>query len=476
MEWGLKAMAANSLFDRELSVVNIGLDLFCKALVRQDTRVAQVTWRPPAGGDKRLAEILERHDERIRAANDDVIAVYESGQPVLTGVKPAHSVLKGLTPHTVLHSGPPVAWDHMCGPMRGAVLGAIRFEGLATTEAEALDLVERGKIELAPNHHYGSVGPMTGITTYHMPVFEVTNDTYKNVAYCSINEGLGKVMRFGASDQEVLERLVWFRDSLGPALDRAISQAGGFNLKVIMAQALAMGDEMHQRNIAASSLFARQICPHIAALGMEASERAKITRFVCSNDQFFLNLAMAACKAISDPAKGVKYSSIVTAMSRNGTQFGVRVAGLDEAWFVARANMPEGLYFPGYGPEDANRDMGDSAIIEVIGLGGSSMAASPGVIRFVGAGTQDDAIRYTREMGDISCAKSSHFLLANLDFEGAPLGIDIRKVVETGIVPVINTGIAHKKPGIGQIGAGVVRAPLGCFEQALNAFAKSLLE
>jgi hypothetical protein len=464
----------NSLFAEDLEVVNVGLDIFARTLSRQGVTVHQAAWRPPAGGDKKMAAILELNAEKIDAANDRVVKILDNAQPVLTGVKPAHTVLEGMTRETILHAGPPIAWERMCGPMQGAVLGAIRFEGLAATDEEGIALIRAGKIKLAPNHHYGSVGPMTGIITYNMPVFEVKNDHYGNTAYCTINEGLGKVMRFGANDQEVIDRLIWFRDSLGPTLDKAIAIAGGINLKVIMAQALAMGDEMHQRNIAASSLFARKICPAIAGLDMPAKEKTKVTGFICSNDQFFLNLAMAAGKATADPAKGIKYSTLLTVMSRNGTDFGVKVAGTGEEWFVDQSNMPEGLYFPGFGPEDANRDMGDSAIIEVIGLGGITMAASPAVVRFVGAGSQDDAVRYTREMGEISHSRSSHFQLANMNFAGAPLGIDIRKVIETGIVPVINTGMAHKKPGIGQIGAGVVKAPFACFEKALAAFVKTL--
>ncbi len=467
---------SNSLLNQKLNVVNIGLKLFSQTLVKQDVPTTHVSWRPPAGGNKAVAKLLDKYEERINAANETVIKMYNDAQPILTGVKPAHTVLKGLTRETILHAGPPIQWEDMCGPMQGAILGAVQFEGLAENGEKAVQLIKSGQIKLAPNHHYGSVGPMTGMITYHMPVFEVKNETFGNVAYCSINEGLGKVMRFGANDQEVIERLIWFRDSLGPALDQAIALYGGINLKVIMAQAVAMGDEMHQRNIAASSLFARKICPQIARLTLDNEEKAKVTKFICENDQFFLNLAMAAGKSMTDPAKGIKDSSIVTVMSRNGTEFGVKVAATGEKWFIAPANMPEGLYFPGYGPEDANPDMGDSAIIEVIGLGGVAMAASPAVVRFVGAGSQEDAVRYTKEMGEICCAKSTQFLLATMNFEGAPLGIDIRKVVETGIVPVINTGMAHRKPGIGQIGAGVVKAPYGCFEKALVAFAETLTD
>lgn len=466
----------SSLFNQPIAAVNIGLELFSKTLTAQNVSTVHVAWRPPAGGNKELALLLEQFEEKINQANQEVIRIYDSAQPMLMGVRPAHEVLDGLTPNTVLHSGPPIQWDEMCGPLQGAVIGALRFEGLADTEEDAIGQIRAGKIQFKPNHHAGSVGPMTGIITYTMPVFEVINQTYGNAGYCTINEGLGKVMRFGANDQEVIDRLRWFRDSLGPAIHQAVQRTGGINLKVIMAQALAMGDEMHQRNTAASSLFARKICPHLAELDLDHAEKARIIRFICDNDQFFLNLAMAAGKSITDPAKGISCSSIVTVMARNGTNFGIKVAGLGDDWFTAPANIPEGLYFPGFGPEDANRDIGDSAVLEVIGLGGITMAASPAVVRFVGAGSQDDAIRYTREMGEICFGKSTNNLIANMNFEGAPMGIDIRKVVETGILPVINTGMAHKLPGIGQIGAGVVTAPLDCFEQALAALIKKLAE
>lgn len=467
---------SNNLLNQKLNVVNVGLELFSKTLIKQGVPTTHISWRPPAGGNKEVARLLDKYEERINAANEKVVQIYNDAQPVLTGVKPAHTVLKGLTKETILHAGPPIDWEDMCGPMQGAILGAVRFEGLADNDEKAIQLIKSGAIKLSPNHHHGSVGPMTGMITYHMPVFEVKNEAFGNTAYCSINEGLGKVMRFGANDPEVLERLFWFRDSLGPAINEAVQLCGGINLKVIMAQALAMGDEMHQRNTAASSLFARKICPLIAQLPMDNEAKARVIKFICDNDQFFLNLAMAAAKATTDPAKGVKDSSIVTVMCRNGTEFGVKVAATGEEWFTAQANMPEGLYFPGFGPQDANRDMGDSAILEVIGLGGVAMAASPAVVRFVGAGSQDDAVRYTKEMGVISYGKSTQFLLATMNFEGSPLGIDIRKVIENDIVPVINTGMAHRLPGIGQIGAGVVKAPYACFEKALSAFAKTLTD
>jgi hypothetical protein len=183
---------------------------------------------------------------------------------------------------------------------------------------------------------------------------------------------------------------------------------------------------------------------------------------------------MAMGKAIMDPVKGIAGSTIVTTMSRNGTEFGIKVSGTGERWFTAPVEMPRGLYFPGFSEADANPDIGDSAIVETIGLGGMAMAASPAVAGFVGAGGAADAFATTRRMYEITVGRNADWTLPTLDFAGTPMGIDIRKVLETGLAPVINTGIAHRQPGLGQVGAGVVRAPLACFEQALVAFAESI--
>jgi len=410
----------------------------------------------------------------IEAANQEAFRRVLEAQPVLVDVRPAGEVLSGLGPASLLHAGPPIAWTEMCGPMQGAVLGALRYQGPATTEAEALVAIEAGRVALAPCHHHDAVGPMTGMITTRMPVFVVENRAFGNRAYCTINEGLGKVLRFGANDDSVIERLRWLETEFGPALGAAIRAAGGIPLKPIMAQALQMGDEMHQRNVAASSLFARQVAPRLARLEAPREALGRCLDFLTGNDQFFLNLAMAAGKATMDPARNIPGCTLVTAMARNGTTFGLRVSGLGDRWFVAPVNMPQGLYFPGFTEADANPDMGDSAIVETMGLGAFTMAASPAVAKFVGAGSWRDARRYTEEMQEITAGANPAFPLPTMDDQGAPTGIDIRKVVETGILPAINTGIAHRKPGVGQVGAGVVRAPLECFVKALEAFAEQL--
>jgi len=410
----------------------------------------------------------------IEAANQEAFRRVLEAQPVLVDVRPAGEVLSGLGPASLLHAGPPIAWTEMCGPMQGAVLGALRYQGPATTEAEALVAIEAGRVALAPCHHHDAVGPMTGMITTRMPVFVVENRAFGNRAYCTINEGLGKVLRFGANDDSVIERLRWLETEFGPALGAAIRAAGGIPLKPIMAQALQMGDEMHQRNVAASSLFARQVAPRLARLEAPREALGRCLDFLTGNDQFFLNLAMAAGKATMDPARNIPGCTLVTAMARNGTTFGLRVSGLGDRWFVAPVNMPQGLYFPGFTEADANPDMGDSAIVETMGLGAFTMAASPAVAKFVGAGSWRDARRYTEEMQEITAGANPAFPLPTMDDQGAPTGIDIRKVVETGILPAINTGIAHRKPGVGQVGAGVVRAPIECFAKALEAFAEQL--
>lgn len=407
--------------------------------------------------------------DRIRSANAEFMASIAGAGPALVRVRSARAVMPVLEDQTVLHAGPPVTPDRLCGPMRGAILGAALLEGWARTPDEAAGLLDRGQIALRGTHDWNAVGPMAGIISGSMPVLEVRNSASNTTAYCTINEGIGAVLRFGAYDDAVIARLRWIGDALAPALDAALQDLGGLPLLPLMKRALAMGDEMHQRNVAASSLMFRALAPALAKRGASI-DLARVLQFLGENDQLFLNVAMAACKAIMDAARGIPYCTAVTAMSRNGVEFGIRVSGLDDAWFTWPAPMPEGLYFPGYSVADANSDMGDSAIIETAGLGGFAMAAAPAVAGFVGLTSVRAAVAATREMSEIVLGPSPHFKIPALDFEGTPTGIDIRRVVEVERVPIINTGIAHRRPGVGQIGAGVVRAPLEVFQHALAAF------
>jgi hypothetical protein len=412
--------------------------------------------------------------EAIEAANREALRRMAEAEPVLIDVQPAGALIPALGKHMILHAGPPLAWADMCGPLRGAVAGAILYEGWAPDLEAAEALAAGGEIEFHPNHHFGAVGPMTGVTTMSMKLLVVENRRFSNRAYCALNEGLGKVMRFGANGPEVIERLRWLATTLAPALGAALRQRGGLKLKPLVARGLAMGDEMHQRNLACSSLFVREMAPDLARAVSDRETLAQLFAFIGGNDQFFLNIAMAMGKAIMDPVMGIAGSAVVTAMSRNGSEFGIRVSATGDEWFTAPVETPKGLYFPGFSAADANPDIGDSAIVETIGLGGMAMAASPAVAGFVGAGSAADAFNTTRRMYEITLARNADWSLPTLDFAGTPMGIDIRKVLETGLAPVINTGIAHRQPGLGQVGAGIVRAPLACFEKALVAFAATL--
>ncbi len=454
-------------------VISLGLDLFADTLERLGVPVVHLAWSPPAGADPRLVGFLDRlqaRAARIEAANAKALARLVGGDPVLLDCRPAWEAL-ALPERTVLHAGPPLAWSRMCEPMQAAVLCAIRYEGWAANDDAARGLVATGRVTLAPCHHWGAVGPMTGIITRSMPVFVVVNRAHEARAHVTINEGLGKVLRFGANDDSVIARLRWLASEAGPLLGAALRAAGGMPLRPLMAQALRMGDEMHQRNVAASALLARALMPHVARVADRHHAVARLAEFIAGNDQFFLNVAMAAGKATADAAAGVADATLVTAMARNGTEFGIRVASLGERWFTAPVETPVGLYFPGFGPDAANPDMGDSAIVETIGLGGVAMAASPAVARFVGAGGMAEALAVTEAMRDISIGEHPHFRIPTLDERGTPVGIDVRRVVETGVTPLINTGIAGRRAGVGQVGAGVVRAPLGCFTAALEALA-----
>jgi len=458
------------LADASLDVINVGLAQFAETIAAAGGRAIQLEWSPPALGDRALGMALARltRHEKVERANEKAFGAFLNTSPILRGVGTASETLAHMGERMLLHAGPPVAWRDMCGPMQGAVVGAILYEGWARDAQAAHKVAASGEIAFAPCHHFAAVGPMAGIISPSMPLWIVENSASGARAYSNFNEGLGKALRFGAYGTEVLERLAWMRKTLAPALARVLDALGGIELRPLVAQALIMGDEVHNRNAAASSLLLRRLASALARARLPGDDLAQVLDFIAGNEHFFLNISMAMCKVSLDAAHGVTGSSMVTAMSRNGVEFGIRVSGLGDRWFTAPAGAIDGLYFAGYGPQDAARDLGDSSITESAGLGGFSMAAAPAIVKFVG-GTPEDATANSLRMRHITLGESNVFQLPALDFRGAPCGIDIRKVVDTGIEPVINTGIAHREAGIGQIGAGLTRAPLVCFTQALDA-------
>lgn len=467
------------LLSQKPKVINIGLKSFAEVVESFGCDVVQYDWMPPAGGNVELIKVLNflRNYEEfaIDEANRSVIAKVVASQPVIKDVVPAKSVIKELNEgKVILHAGPPIQYENMPDPVQGSCVGAALFEGWAQTEEEARKILGSGEVTFIPCHHVNAVGPMGGITSANMPVFVVENLTDGNEAYCTMNEGIGKVLRFGAYSQEVVDRLLWMKNILGPTLGKAIRTLGGLNVNPLVAKAIAMGDEFHQRNIAASLAFLKEISPVITKMEMDEKDRYDVIKFLADTDQFFLNIMMATGKAVMDGARKITDGTVVTAMCRNGVDFGIRISGMGDEWFTAPVNTPQGLYFTGYDGEDACPDMGDSAITETLGVGGMAMIAAPAVTRFVGAGGYEDALRTSTEMTEITIDRNPNFIIPNWNFQGTCLGIDARLVVEKGITPVINTGIAHKIAGYGQIGAGTVHPPIECFEKAILAYAKKL--
>ena len=400
-------------------------------------------------------------------ANEKVLEIISNSEVEIVGMDLAKNVIPGMKENLVLHAGPPITWERMCGPMKGAVIGALIYEGKAKTEEEAIRLIENGEIEFSPNHDHQTVGPMAGIITSNYPVFIIQNKTYGNFAFSNINEGAGKALRFGAYNNDVISRLHWIREKMFPILKEAIEKSGGINIKSIVTQALQMGDDNHNRNKASTALLLNELSKYLVQSSYEKEEVAKVCMHLERIDMFNVNLVMATMKSISDAImnQDVKGSTIIAVMARNGTDFGIKLSGVKDKWFVAPANIPEGLYFPGYSEKDAAGDIGDSCITETFGLGGFSLAAAPAIVQFIG-GTYSDGVRITKEMYEITCSESSFLKIPNLNFRGVPTGIDIVKVLKTGVTPTITTGIAHKDPGIGQVGAGLVKAPMECFEKA----------
>ncbi len=407
----------------------------------------------------------------IEKANTEATQRMMEARPVVVGMGKAIDVIPGMRDDLLLHAGPPITWGRASGPMQGAITGALIFEGKAKNGAEAQALVESGAIKLEPCHDHQSVGPMAGVICPSMSVYILENLTHGNKSFSNLNEGYGKVLRYGAYSEEVLERLRWMEEVMAPVLGKAIEMSGGIDIRVLLAEALHMGDEGHNRNKAGSIMFTKNLAPYIVKATDDSAVASEIIQALGDNALSVLNPVMAACKAMVDTAHNIEGSTIVSVMARNGTDFGIRVSGLGDRWFTAPVAVPQGLYFPGFTAEDASGDIGDSTITETAGIGAFAMASAPAIVTFV-SGTPRDAINATLEMYEICFTEHKYFTIPPLDFRGTPTGIDIRKVVEKGITPRVNTGIAHKEAGVGQVGAGLVRPPMNMFEEALVAYAE----
>jgi len=458
----------SDLFNQKVHALNLGLESMADALEQQETPVERLNWQPP---ERILPNLVYTIDDiSIDQANDISCERITQSKAVLVGMGIARDVIPGMRENMILHAGPPLTWERMCGPTRGAVMGALIYEGTAKDEKQAEEIAASGDFIFEPCHHHNTVGPMAGIVSPSMPVFIVENPIYGVRAYATQNEGLGKVLRYGAMGEEVYERLRWMEKVLYPTLARALeSMPKGIDLKSMIAQALHMGDECHNRNRAGTSLFLRAIAPALVRTQKDGEDTAKVIEFISNNDHFFLNLSMPTGKATLLPAEGIAGSTILTVMARNGTDFGIRLASMPDQWFTAPAGRVEGLYLPGFSEEDANPDIGDSTITETAGFGGFAMAAAPAITQFVG-GSPELALKTTIEMYEITHAQHRDFTIPALGFRGTPLGIDVRRVAESGLLPQINTGIAHRQPGIGMVGAGILRAPKKCFDDAFFAF------
>lgn len=469
-------MTINNLFGAELKPVNLGLDMFAEDLASQDVAPVRMDWTPPGGGDPEVIAALSRLEDpalaaKIDAANQVALERILTAQPFLEGFGQAIDTIPGMTRTTILHAGPPIEFPRMSGPMKGAVTGALVFEGLAKDLDEAYDLASSGDITFSPCHEHQAVGSMAGVTSASMWVHKVTNRTHGNTAYTNLSEQLSKILRFGANDQSVIDRLIWMRDVLGPVLAGAMElNTDGIDLRLMLSQALHMGDEAHNRNVAGTTLLFQALAPYILEADFTTKEKREVLDFWSSSDYFSGPTWMVTSKAALDAANGIEYSTVVTTQARNGVDFGIRVSGTGGQWFTGPAQEVIGPMFAGYTREDGGLDMGDSAITETFGIGGFAMAAAPAIVALVG-GTVDEAMGYSRTMNTITTGNNPNITIPALDFMGVPTGIDVRKVMETGVLPVINTAIAHKDPGIGMIGAGITHPPVEAYQKALRAFA-----
>lgn len=469
------------LFTKPLRPVNVGAGMFADEIASQGAAVTNLDWAPPGGGRKDVIEALDflaQPDiaERIDAANEQAAERIINSQPVLVAYGQAIDVVPGMTKKTILHAGPPIEFPRMSGAMKGAVTGALVFEGLAKDLDEAYELAGSGEITFSPCHEHATVGSMAGVTSASMYMHVVENRPYGNYAYTNLSEQLAKILRMGANDQSVIDRLNWMRDVFGPILSDAMKSAKEIDLRMMLAQALHMGDEAHNRNNAGTALLIQALTPHILDSGFSTKDKQDVFNFVLSSDYFSGPTWMVTAKAALDSAQNIKDSSVLTTMCRNGVEFGIRVSGTGEdAWFTGPAQVVEGPLFAGFTKDDRGLDIGDSAITETYGIGGFAMACAPAIVPLVG-GTVGEAIDYSRKMLEITTTTNPNLTIPILGFRGTATGIDLRKVEETGMLPIINTAIAHKDAGVGMIGAGLTHPPIEAFHAATIALAATFNE
>lgn len=469
----------NTLFETELNVINVGIEQFSEDIKKQGGKSIQLDWSPAGYGNPEVIKalkVIEKPEnlEKIEAANRKVFEIITGSNIVLTGYGKAIDTIPGMTKETILHAGPPIKWEYMSPPLKGAIQGAVVFEGLAKDLDEALEVIKAEKITFSPCHHHNTVGSMTGVTSASMYVYIVENNTEGNVAYTNLSEQMSKILRMGSNDQSVIDRLNWMRDVLGPMLQQAMElKPDGIDLRLLVSQALHMGDELHNRNIAGTTLLTQELTPYIYQTDFTIEQQKEVFDFVLSSDYFSGPKWMAFAKAALDAAVGVKYSSIVTTMARNGTEFGIRVGSLEgDPWFTGPAQKVQGPLFGGYTEEDAGLDVGDSAITETFGLGGFALAAAPAIVSIIG-GTVKDSLRISKKMQTITTDSNPNITMPALNFAGLSTGIDIIKVIQTNTLPLITTAITHKEAGIGMIDAGTVNPPMEVFQKAIIEFSKT---
>lgn len=460
---------------QEVAVVNVGLGLFAEAVREQDVATEHVEWRIPADGRPELVEDLEQlygpHADAIDTANAEVIRRLDQSVPLLVGVAPAGSVIPGLDGRVMLHCGPAIDWAGACDPLRRSLRAAVVGEGWADDIKDADRLLADGVVRLEPAYPYDTVLPMASAIGPSAPVFVVDNRDGGTRAFAPVNQGPGETAWFGCETPPAVARLLLLRDVVGPMLRQVVQSTGPLDVFAMAAQGVQIGDDVHMRTQGTTSLMVRALLPHIVAL--PEAGRLALAEYLAGNHLFFLNLAMAGAKAASLWAEQVKGSSIVTMMCRNGTSYGIRLAGSTELFLGAAPQVSEAMYYPGYGPETSAPDIGDSAILETVGLGGAAAAGSPAVAGFLPRGLAD-AVAMSEQMASVCVAESTRFTLPTWGGRGTPLGVDVRRVAELGNPPRVTTGILHASTGVGQVGAGVATAPLECFHAALHALAARL--
>ena len=405
---------------------------------------------------------------QIDEANEVVMNILLNGQPTWVDVRPALEVIPEFKKNLLLHAGPPIQPQDIVLALRNTLCGAALHEGLAKTFDEAWKMIEKGEILIDSAQDYSCSCGAAMVTSASTPVLVGKDTVFGGEGFSAIHPGsTPRCLRWGYYDDDIEKNLSWFCDIYGPALGEAVRNTGGINMRAIMSRTAGMGDENHVRQTASSFALVLNLIPEV--LKLDIPQRDDVIRaLVDCSEKFYLHVLMAGIMGVLKSAKNIPMSTIMIAMGGNGTEFGLQFCGTGNQWFTVKAPKILGQFLnPTWTEEEMCGYLGDSCVTEIYGLGGLSAISGPAFVRLTG-GSFADAKKRTEDARAICLGEHKFAPVPWDDYRGFPVGVDMRKVVATTILPTSHGGSTRLVGGQG--GAGSILIPSECFKQGLRAF------